>query len=65
MKAIWNCNGHDHHVTIISYLGEVDGREYVSIEGSKTGVPLDELRDPDNKYVGFWVDSHGRVNTTE
>jgi hypothetical protein len=41
----WHANGQDQLVVVLGYLGEgPDGRQYVSIEGSQTGLPLDELR---------------------
>jgi hypothetical protein len=43
-EAMWNLTGMDEPVTVTGYLGERNGRAYMEIEGSKTGVPLDELR---------------------
>lgn len=63
--AIWRRKDGDRLVTIKEYLGQCDDRHYVSIEDSFTGIPLDELCDVDNPYVGFWVDNHGRINFTE
>ena len=44
VNAIWHLPGSDHPVKVKQYLGVgPDGREYVSIKGSTTGIPLDEL----------------------
>lgn len=42
-RAIWHNKDHDQPVTVIGEAGEHDGRRYVRIEGSDTGVPEDEL----------------------
>lgn len=42
---IWAAKDSDIPVRVIGSLGRgADGREYVAIEGSRAGVPLDELR---------------------
>lgn len=42
--AIWRNKDSDTPVTVTGYLGEgPDGRTYVSVEGSQTGIPLDEI----------------------
>lgn len=42
---IWKTKHHDQPVTVIRTLGTgPDGRTYVQIEGTNTGVPLDELQ---------------------
>jgi hypothetical protein len=41
-KAIWHAKEGDQPVVIVGYLGESNGRHYVQIEGSDTGIPLDE-----------------------
>lgn len=42
-SATWTNNNVAKKVTVTGYLGEVDGRQFVKIKGSKTGIPLDEL----------------------
>ena len=42
--AIWRTKEADIPVVVTANLGKAnDGRVYVSIEGSKVGIPLDEL----------------------
>lgn len=41
--ATWNGPETDQPVTVVGYWGELDGRYYVEIEGSNTGVPFDEI----------------------
>ena len=41
-KYIWHAEDGDRPVVVESYLGEQDGRHYVRIEGSTTGIPFDE-----------------------
>jgi len=42
--AIWRNKEHDQPVRAVSELGQgSDGKNYVKIEGSETGVPIDEL----------------------
>lgn len=67
IEARWYTGGQYHPITVIGYLGEVGGRQYVSILDSSTGVPIDEITvvDPDSPYIGLWVDNHGRLHTTE
>lgn len=70
-EAIWTANGQDHLVVVTSYLGKgSDGKQYVAIEGSLTGVPLDKLRfidpdDPHNPFTSVWIDCHGRIHFAE
>ncbi len=42
-QAMWHGQETDSQVTVVGYWGELDGRHYVEIEGSKTGVPFDEI----------------------
>ena len=43
-KYIWRAKSDDKIVVVTEYLGKgSDGRDYVRIEGSATGIPLDEL----------------------
>jgi hypothetical protein len=42
-RAIWRNKDHDQPVTVTGIQGEHEGRRYMSIEGSDTGVPEDEL----------------------
>jgi len=45
-NAIWRSAGGDIPVHVNGHLGNgPDGREYVSVEGSTSGVPLDEIDD--------------------
>lgn len=45
--ATWKTKDEDRPINITGYLGKgPDGRDYVSIEGSTTGVPLDEIEYP-------------------
>ena len=44
--ATWENQDSSTPVEVTGYLGERDGRHYVSIAGSETGVPLDEIRYP-------------------
>lgn len=41
--ATWHSQETDSLVTVVGYWGELDGRHYVEIEGSNTGVPFDEI----------------------
>lgn len=41
--ATWKGPETDQPVTVVGYWGELDGRYYVEIEGSNTGVPFDEI----------------------
>jgi hypothetical protein len=42
--AIWKTKDSDHYVTVIGDLGVgPDGRHYVSVRDTLTGIPLDEL----------------------
>lgn len=43
--AIWKTNDGHFPVEVVSYLGEMNDRHYVSIKNSSTGIPLDELMD--------------------
>lgn len=42
-QALWKAHDADHPVVVTGYAGVHRGRHYVSIEGSTTGVPLDEI----------------------
>jgi hypothetical protein len=46
---MWHNKDHDQPVKVIGEAGERDGRRYVKIEGSDTGVPEDELEYADAK----------------
>lgn len=48
-EATWRNVDNDQPVKITGDLGERDGRRYVSIEGSDTGIPLDEITYPEPK----------------
>jgi len=41
--ALWQNAGTDVPVKVTGYLGNKGGKHYVSIEGTNTGIPLDEL----------------------
>ena len=44
INAIWKSQDGDHCVTIRGHLGVgPDGRQYVSVLDTETGLPLDEL----------------------
>ncbi len=51
-KAIWHAKDGDRPVVIVSYFGEADGRHYVKIEGSDTGIPLDECEMEEREEFG-------------
>ncbi len=40
---MWNAGGIDMPVKVTGYLGEMNGQHYVSIAGSKTGIPASSL----------------------
>jgi len=69
-EAIW-ATAVDRNVMVLSYLGiGSDGRHYVNIVGSETGVPMDELRfvnsdDPLNPFTSVWIDTHGNIHMAE
>jgi hypothetical protein len=42
-SAIWRNKDHDQPVTVTGVQGEHDGRRYMKIDGSDTGVPENEL----------------------
>lgn len=52
-EYIWRAKDHDQLVVVLGILGEVNGRIYVRIEGSNTGIPFDECRPvkPANKSI--------------
>lgn len=52
-KATWKNADHDEPVMVTGYLGEYNGRKYASIEGSTTGVPLDEIEY--NNFASFTI----------
>jgi hypothetical protein len=39
---VWRKRDGDYPITVTESLGIVDGREYVKVEGSSTGIPFDE-----------------------
>jgi hypothetical protein len=41
--ALWRQGDADSPVEVVGYLGKRSGRHYVSLEGSDTGAPLDEI----------------------
>src|SRR5262245_48039400 len=44
MHAIWKSKDGDHFITVRRHLGVgSDGRDYVSVRDTQTGLPLDEL----------------------
>ena len=45
--AIWRTKDTDEPITVTGYLGEHDGRHYYRIDGSTTGVPVDDVAWPD------------------
>ncbi len=45
--ATWKNKDNDQPVVVTGYLPPVGGRQYISIEGSSTGIPLDEIIFPD------------------
>jgi protein phosphatase PTC1 len=65
---IWRNNEYDEPVKITGYLGtDTAGREYVSIEGSSTGIPLDEIDAPPEiieKIKELRTSSEPRTQTT-
>jgi hypothetical protein len=50
--ATWRNKDHDQPVKVVGEAGELDGRRYVKIEGSDTGVPEDELEFTDEQAKG-------------
>lgn len=43
-RYVWRNKDHDEIVVVTEYLGKgSDGREYARVEGTTTGIPLDEL----------------------
>jgi hypothetical protein len=52
-QYIWRAKDHDQLVVVEAVLGEVEGRIYVKIQGSNTGIPFDECRPvkPANKSI--------------
>ena len=43
-RYVWKTKSYDQEVVVVDILGEGDdGRLYVQIEGSNTGIPFDEL----------------------
>jgi len=43
-EATWGNKSGDQPIKVVGDLGEINGRRYVKIEGSNTGVPLDEVK---------------------
>ena len=41
-KYIWKTQNGDRPIIVLESLGKINGREYVKIQGSLTGIPLDE-----------------------
>lgn len=52
-QYIWRAKDHDQLVVVEGVMGEVQGRIYVKIQGSNTGIPFDECRPikPANKSI--------------
>lgn len=71
LDAVWITKHSDRPVVVVRLLGTgPDGRNYVSIKDSTTGVPLDELvfMDFDGNYtsgVSVYSDPQGRLHLTE
>lgn len=60
MKYIWMNKESDQIVTVVAELGiGTDGRRYVKIEGSNTGIPFDELvpLDSRGRPHGPWAEN--------
>ncbi|MGH7204462.1 MAG: hypothetical protein ACREHC_08525 [Candidatus Levyibacteriota bacterium] len=50
-EAIWKNKDSDTPVTVVEHLGTgQDGREYVRIKGTDTGIPLDEIEFPTEQF---------------
>lgn len=43
-NAVWKNKSFDQPVNVTGDLGTINGRRYVKVEGSNTGVPLDEIK---------------------
>jgi hypothetical protein len=55
-KYVWRRPDGDFPVTVLKSLGKMDGREYVQVKESTTGIPFDECLRPDTwcyKYVVY------------
>lgn len=70
IEAIWDINGMCQPVIVTGYLGIQDGKHFFSVQGSLTGIAMDELRfinpdDPDNPYTSVYIDNLGRINFAE
>ena len=48
-KAIWKCGNRWLPITIVGVLGLYDNKIYLKIEGSNTGIPLNEVAFLDDK----------------
>ncbi|MEX0621513.1 MAG: hypothetical protein WD187_00760 [Candidatus Woykebacteria bacterium] len=48
-EATWKNKDTDQPITVLGYLGEKEGRHYISVGGSDAGVPLDEIEYPTEK----------------
>lgn len=42
-KAVWQHGDYSQPVNVVKYLGKYNGRDYVQVEGTNTGVPMDEI----------------------
>jgi len=42
-QAVWRNKDVDQPVVVVGYLGWRDGRHFIRVEGSTTGIPLDEV----------------------
>jgi hypothetical protein len=49
--AIWTNQGQDRNIKITGEAGMKDGRRYVNVEGSNTGIPYDEIHYPGGDAV--------------
>lgn len=71
LDAMWITKHADRPVVVVSLLGTgPDGRDYVAIKDSTTGVPVDELvfMDFNCNYtsgVSLYSDPQGRLHLTE
>ena len=64
-RYIWHTQDSDTPVTVIRTLGKgSDGRTYVQIEGTSTGIPADELTkapEPRGYSLRDWIRSTLRL----
>ena len=71
LDAIWVSGGGDRRVRVLRLLGRgPDGRDYVRVAGTATGIPLDELyfKDPAGWYrrdLPLYADESGKLRLSE